>query len=75
MDCGYWAMADIVDYCKHGTAGHTGMMAERYNGGDVLNVMRYYTGHTTTHLQTNRVVIDVYYRDGEHEEAQIHVMQ
>lgn len=75
MDCGHWAMAEIVDFCKHGTAGHTGMMAERYNDGDVLNAMRYYTGHTITHLKANRVVIDVYYCDGQHAEVQIHVVQ
>lgn len=75
MDAGYWAMADIVDYCKHGTAGHTGMMAERYNDGDVLNCMKYYTGRTVTYLKANRVVIEVHYCGGEYEEAQIHVMQ
>lgn len=75
MNAGYWAMADIVDFCKHGTAGHTGMMAERYNDGDVLNVMGHYTGHTVTHLKANHVVINVYYCDGEHVEAQIRVVQ
>ncbi len=63
MDAGYWAMADIVDFCKHGTAGHTGMMAERYNE------------RTVTFIKANRVIVECHYMDGEHEETQIHAMQ
>lgn len=75
MDAGHWVMADIVDYCKHGIAGHTGMMAERYSDSDVLNVFKWYNERTVTFLKANRVVVEVYYMDGEHEETQIHVMQ
>ena len=75
MDCGHWAMADIVDFCKHGTAGHTGMMAERYADRDVLNVFKWYNERTVAFLPANRVIVEVYYMDGEHEETQIHVMQ
>lgn len=75
MDAGYWAMADIVDFCKHGTAGHTGMMAERYSDRDVLNCIKGYNERTVTFLPANRVVLEVYYMDGEHEETQIHTMQ
>lgn len=61
MDCGYWAMADIVDFCKHGTAGHTGIMAERYSDRDVLNVFPLYNEYTVRFLPATRTVVEVYY--------------
>lgn len=75
MDAGYWAMADIVDFCKHGTAGHTGMMAERYNDPDVLNVIKWYNERTVTCIKANRVIVECHYMDGERKETQIHAMQ
>lgn len=70
MDAGHWAMAGIVDFCKHGTAGHTGMMAERYSDRDVLNVFPLYNEYTVRFLPAIRTVVEVYYMDGRHEEAQ-----
>lgn len=75
MDRGYWAMANIVDFCKHGTAGHTGMMADRYADRDVLNVFKWYNERTVTFLPATRVIVEVHYMGGEHGETRIHVMQ
>lgn len=75
MDAGHWAMADIVDFCKWGMSGHSGMMAERYADTDVLNVFKWYNERTVQFIPANRVVMEVYYADGQYEEVKIHPVQ